>query len=221
MTATNEALSDLLNLMQAGMRISVTFDFGANDQYAFSTSYIGAKPGQFLIIELPVKVKEALIMRQLKNVDVVIRAITNTKLGHIVALKSSVASVISQPAHLVFVRMPSHFASKPIREHERFSIESPVEVTCNSVSYKGKMLDFSASGCAIYISGENELTTNSVIEVESELDEHIPEDLKYSIIKINRENGGHRLGIQFNKPIELDDDRKRVLLELSHGSTKF
>lgn len=221
MTATNEALVEILNIMQAGMRVSVTFDFGINDQYSFSTSYIGAKPGQYLIIELPVKVKEALIMRQMKNVDVVIRAITNTKLGHIVALKSSVANVISQPAHLVFVRMPSHFASKPIREHERFYIESPVEITANNVSYSGKMLDISASGCAIYLSGENELSTSSVIDISSELDEHLPDDLKYSIVKITRENGGHRLGIRFNTPIELDDKRKRHLLELSHLSTKF
>lgn len=221
MAPSNQALSELLSLLTPGLRISVTFDFGGSDQYAFSTVYIGAKPDHFMIFELPVKVKEALVIRKINNVDAIVRAITNTKLGHVVAFKATVLSVISQPNHLVFLRMPTHFASKPIREHERFMIDSPVELSSNSVTYSGKMVDFSVSGCAVYIPGQNELSESNVIEITGELDDYLPEGLKYTIVKATKENGGHRLGIRFNQPIELDDKFKRALLELSHNSARF
>jgi hypothetical protein len=221
MAPQNQALSELLNLLTPGLRISVTFDFGGDDQYAFSTVYVGAKPDSYLIFELPTKVKEALVIRKINNVDAIVRAITNTKLGHVVAFKATVLSVVSQPYHLVFLRMPTHFATKPVREHERFMIDSPVELSSNNVSYSGKMIDFSVSGCAIYISGQNELSESNIIEIRGELDDYLPEGIKYTIVKIIKENGGHRLGIRFNQPVELDDKFRRALLELSHSSTKF
>lgn len=221
MPSVNDAATELVKLLIPGMRLSATIEFGPADQYPFNTHYIGCKANQFLIIDLPQKAKESLVMRKLNNAVIVIRGITNTKLGHIVAFKTSVISQISSPGHLIFLRMPQHFASKPIREHERYALDIPIEVKSNTISYKAAMVDFSVSGCAFFISGECELTKSSNIELDTPLNDLIPERLKYTIVGIQKEKKGHRFGIKFSEEIEMSDELKQELLEQSALSTLF
>ena len=221
MPITEDAIEELVTLLHPGTKLSATIHFGPDDRYLFSTSYIGCKPGQFLIIDLPPKAKEALIIRKLSNTEIVVRAITNTKLGHIVAFKSTIIVKASTPSALLFLRPPTHFASKPVRQHERHSMDIPAEVKSNDVAYSGRLIDFSASGCAIYIAGENELSSNSVIEVQSDLSEYLPEGVKFSIVNIVKERGGHKLGIKFSATIEINDELKQALVEHAYLSSRY
>ncbi|NRB68058.1 MAG: flagellar brake protein [Vibrio sp.] len=221
MPSVKDTATELVKLLVPGMRLSATIEFGPADQYPFNTHYIGCKASQFLIIDLPQKVTESLVMRKINNASIVIRGITNTKLGHVVAFKTSVISQISSPVPLIFLRLPQHFASKPIREHERYAMDFPIEIKSNTVSYKATMVDFSVSGCAFFISGESELSKSSTIELYTPLDELLPEDLKYTIVGIQKEKKGHRFGVKFNKNIQLSDQLKQELLEQSALSTLF
>ncbi|USD34229.1 MULTISPECIES: PilZ domain-containing protein [Vibrio] len=221
MHSVNDTASELIKLLAPGMRLSATIEFGPEDLQPFSTSYIGCKTNQFLIIDLPQKARESLVMRKLTNVAIIIRGITNTKLGHIVAFKTSIISQVSSPGALIFLRIPQHFASKAIREHERYALNVPIEVKSNTVSYNAVMVDFSVSGCAFFIPGESELSKASIIKLDTPLSEWLPDDIKYSIVGIQKENKGHRFGIKFNEEIVLSDELKQALLEQSALSTLF
>ncbi|EGU47784.1 hypothetical protein VII00023_20362 [Vibrio ichthyoenteri ATCC 700023] len=212
-------VEQLIPFLTAGLKLSVNLEFGPNDLHSFNADYIGCKLGQYMIIEFPKKSQEVLVMRQLNNVSVVIRAITHSKLGHIIAFKSSVLASISSPTGLLLIRMPQHFASKPIRNHERYPIDIPVQVVSNTVSYDATMVDFSITGCALYISGENSLSMESDLEINCEFSSFLPTNLAYSIVSIDKTLQGHKLGIKFDQAIELSSDFKHALLEKSFLAT--
>ncbi|WP_231566710.1 PilZ domain-containing protein [Vibrio variabilis] len=221
MPSKEDSIEELGNLLQPGSKLSATIHFGPDDRYSFATTYVGCKLPQFLIVDLPTKAREALIIRKLSNTEIVVRAITNTKLGHIIAFKSTIIVKSSTPSALLFLRMPTHFASKPIRQHERHSMDLPAELKSQDVTYHGKLVDFSASGCGFFLSGENELTTNSVIELQSALTEFLPQGTKLSIVNITRERNGHKFGIKFNTPINVDDELKQALVEHAYLASRY
>ena len=218
-TMPNDNVEQLIPFLTPGLKFSINLEFGPHDTYAFNADYIGCKLGQYLIAEFPKKVQEVLVMRQVNNVEVVVRGITQSKLGHIIAFKSSILGSVNSPTGLLFLRMPKHFASKPIRSHERYSLDIPISIKSNTVSYEAIMLDFSVNGCAIFIKGENTLDTNSEIAVESELSALLPEALVYSIVSIEKQKQGHRFGIKFNQTIEMTSELKHALLEKTFLAT--
>lgn len=221
MTHTHETLDELYTLLRPGVKLSVTLNFGPNDEFSFTSSYIGHKESQFFVLDFPQKAAEALIMRKLTNTEVIVRGITASKLGHVVAFKSSVMCKLNQPCHMLCVREPSHFATKTIRDHERFSVHMPVEIRSNNVSYQATIVDVSVSGCAVFITGENELSTSSAIELHNDLSKTLPKPPKYSIVSINKEKSGHKLGIKFSPELELTEELKTLFLEQAHLHSKF
>tara|TARA_Y100001960_G_C14602297_1_gene791382 strand:- start:236 stop:901 length:666 start_codon:yes stop_codon:yes gene_type:complete len=221
MPTKEDSIEELANLLQPGSKLSATIHFGPDDHYSFSTVYVGCKLPQFLIVDLPSKAREALIIRKLSNTEIVVRAITNTKLGHIIAFKSTIIVKSSTPSALLFLRMPTHFASKPVRQHERHSMNIPAEVKSQDVSYHGKLVDFSASGCGVFLPGENELSSNSLIEMQCALSQYLPDELKLNIVSVSRERGGNKLGIKFNTPLEVHDDLKQALVEHAYLSSRY
>ena len=213
MASVTHSIDKLINLLKPGMRLSAKIEFGPDDEYAFSSQYIGCKPDGYLLIDLPMKAREALLMRKLENVLIVVRGITQTKLGNVIAFKTSILTQTNKPGCLLFLRMPQHFASKPIREHERYNLHIPATLTNNTVSYESHLIDFSVSGCAFFVKGENELETQSMITVDSELNDLLPEDIRYQVVSISRYANGHRLGIKFEPVLEMSDDLRTCLLE--------
>ncbi|WP_159652760.1 flagellar brake protein [Vibrio atypicus] len=221
MPITETSINELTELLKPGIKLSATIHFGPDDRYLFSTTFIGYKAQQYLIIDLPAKAREALVIRKLSNTEIVVRAITNTKLGHIVAFKTTIMVKSSRPSPLLFLRMPSYFASKPVRQHERHSMDVSAELKSNNVSYDGRLVDFSASGCAIFLNGENELSSNSVIDVTTPFSDYLPKSLKLSIVNVVKEKGGHKLGIRFNNPIEITDELKQALVEHAYLASRY
>lgn len=209
---------ELFRYLKPGTRTAGVLEFGPQDSIQVSTLYIGHKEDQYLVLELSQKSTEALTLRKLNNVDIIIRAITDTELGHIVAFKTSVLSHITHPAHLIFLRPPSNFATKPIREHERYKINLSCEVSFDTLALDATLIDFSISGCGVLLTQQSDIDIGMKIKVSSILDEHLPEDLAYKVVSKKRQGQGWLLGIQFPEHLELDEELKKLLLELAFNT---
>ncbi|MEZ8085042.1 PilZ domain-containing protein [Vibrio sp. 1S139] len=204
---------ELFRYLKPGTKTAGVLEFGPDDSIQISTLYIGHKEDQYLILELTQKATEALTLRKLTNVDIIVRAITDTELGHIVAFKTNVLAHITSPAHLIFLRPPSNFASKPIREHERYKVRLSCEVTFDTLSLDATLVDFSASGCGIYLTQQSDLDVGWKIKVNSDLNEYLDDDLVYKVVSKKRQRQGWLLGIQFPEHLDMSDELKTLLLE--------
>lgn len=216
-TSSSTEPADLTKFLKPGMKISATIQFGPDDSFAFSTTLIGFKGEQFLILDMPHKVHESLVMRKLSNVQIVLRGVCDTELGHVIAFKTSILQAISSPHTLFFLRPPKHFVTKTIREHERYKISMPVTLTEQTdqleKSFNGTLVDFSVSGCGIFVLGENELTLNNAVRFSCELDSLLPKDLTSHIANIRRQHKGHMIGVQFDTPLAMSDELKMAMFD--------
>ncbi|WP_172379253.1 PilZ domain-containing protein [Vibrio sp. Vb339] len=204
---------ELFRYLKPGTKTAGVLEFGPDDSIQISTLYIGHKEDQYLILELTQKATEALTLRKLTNVDIIVRAITDTELGHIVAFKTNVLAHITSPAHLIFLRPPSNFATKPIREHERYKVRLSCEVTFDTLSLDATLVDFSASGCGIYLTQQSDIDVGWKIKVNSDLNEYLADDLVYKVVSKKRQRQGWLLGIQFPEHLDMSDELKTLLLE--------
>ncbi|MFI3274570.1 PilZ domain-containing protein [Vibrio sp.] len=204
---------ELFRYLKPGTKTAGVLEFGPDDSIQISTLYIGHKQDQYLILELSQKATEALTLRKLINVDIIVRAITDTELGQIVAFKTNVLAHITSPAHLIFLRPPSNFATKPIREHERYKVRLNCEVTFDTLSLDATLVDFSVSGCGIYLTQQSDIDVGWKIKVNSLLNEHLEDDLVYKVVSKKRQGQGWLLGIQFPEHLDMSDELKTLLLE--------
>ncbi|OQQ07863.1 flagellar brake protein [Vibrio splendidus] len=204
---------ELFRYLKPGTKTAGVLEFGPDDSIQISTLYIGHKEDQYLILELTQKATEALTLRKLTNVDIIVRAITDTELGHIVAFKTNVLAHVTSPAHLIFLRPPSNFATKPIREHERYKVGLSCEVTFDTLSLDATLVDFSASGCGIYLTQQSDIDVGWKIKVNSDLNEYLDDDMVYKVVSKKRQRQGWLLGIQFPEHLDMSDELKTLLLE--------
>ncbi|HGF7190564.1 TPA: PilZ domain-containing protein [Vibrio cholerae] len=213
MAVGSEDLNKLAFLLKPGMKVAAEIHFGPEDTYAFHTTLIGHKIGQYIVLDLPLKAHQALVMRKLKNVPIVLRGMCDTELGHILAFQSSILQPSTKPFCVLFIRPPKHFATKTIRSHERYKVAIPAQVSEGNKNYAGTLVDFSISGCGVFIPGENELNAGSKVRINSELDPFLPKRVKSHIVNIRRKSNGNLIGIQFEQPITLTETLKKQVLE--------
>ncbi|QIL86874.1 flagellar brake protein (plasmid) [Vibrio sp. HDW18] len=213
MAVGSNDLHKLALLLKPGMKVSAEIQFGPEDTYIFHTALVGHKIEQYIVLEFPQGCYEALVMRKLNNVQIILRGICDTELGHILAFKSSIIQASSKPFCVLFLRPPKHFATKAIRSHERYKLAIPAELNQGNKSYTGSLIDFSVSGCGVFIAGENELNKGSGVSINSELDPLLPTHIDSHIVNIRRQPNGHLIGIQFAQPIQLTESLKKQILE--------
>ncbi|MEZ9001572.1 PilZ domain-containing protein [Vibrio splendidus] len=204
---------ELFRYLKPGTKTAGVLEFGPDDSIQITTLYIGHKEEQYLVLELSQKATEALTLRKLINVDIIVRAITDTELGHIVAFKTNVLAHITSPAHLIFLRPPSSFATKPIREHERYKVRLSCEVTFDTLSLDATLVDFSVSGCCVYITQQSDIDVGWKIQVNSVLSEYLDSEQVYNVVSKKRQGQGWLLGIQFPEHLDMSDELKTLLLE--------
>jgi hypothetical protein len=207
---------ELFRLLQSGMKISVQIQFGPDDSYSFNTRLIGHKSDKYIALDFPKKNHDALVMRNIINSNVIIRGMCGTDLGHIIAFKSSILHVIGLPYGIMFIRLPHHFATKPIRQYPRYKISLPVELNEGKKIYTGTLVDFSQSGCGVFIGGDNILKKNLSVSINSTLNQHIAEPLSSEIANINRQSNGHLIGLRFHHPIDMNLELKSALFEQTY-----
>lgn len=199
--------------LEFGMKLSILIKFGPRDEYTLQSTLIGMKEGQFLLLDLAPKAVEDLITRKTNNVPVVIRGITDTELGDIIAFKSQIITVVSRPTWLMFVKLPYNFETKPIRANKRFKLSLPVEVIHEGESHKAILRDLSSSGCGILFEKPIELAKGMDVTIKPAL-EHFPETSPIcNLVNVRKLNNGLFVGIKFDQEIELVNNLKYEIFE--------
>ncbi len=204
----------LTNILKPGMRLSVKFEWGLEDNLSGHAILIGLKADNYVIVELSAHLQQQLTMRNMTNVTTIIHGLSDRKLGDVVAFKTSVLTLLNQPTDLLFLRYPKHYVSKPLRSHERITMYLDAEIKVDTVSYAATMVDFSASGCALFVKGENRLKNNSRVDVSCALSTLIPDNLVYRIVAIEKRPTGHKIGVKFDRTLAIEGKLKAQLLML-------
>ncbi|OEE38700.1 PilZ domain-containing protein [Vibrio anguillarum] len=213
MPIPNTNSDDLIKLLKPCMKILVTIEFGPEDSYSFSTTIVGCKRERYVLIDMPVKAREDLVMRKIVNIQIILRGICDTELGHILAFKTSIIRSISKPFGLLFIKFPKHFVTKPIREHERYKLSLPAVMHEGKHQFKGKLIDFSISGCALFIPGLHHLEKDMFIEIKSTLSPLLPQDLACQIVSVRQQGKGMLVGVKFLESIAMTAALKKEILE--------
>lgn len=213
MTAKINDKSKIKDYLEFGMKLSVILKFGPRDEYTLHSTLIGMKDNQFILLDLSPKAVEDLITRKTNNVNVVIRGITDTELGEIIAFKSQIITVVSRPTWLMFIKLPYNFETKPIRANKRFKLSLPTEVFYEENKYNATIQDLSSSGCGLLFSNAVDLAKGMEVTIKPSL-EHFPETSPVcSIVNVRKLNEGVFVGIKFDQEIELVDNLKYEILE--------
>lgn len=215
MSAKINEVDKIKHYLEFGMRLSVTIKFGPKDEYNLQCGLIGLKENQFLLLDMSQKSVEDLITRRTNNVSVIVRGITDTDLGHIIAFKSKIITITSRPTWLMFIRLPYHFESKPIRSSKRFKLNTPIAVTYGEVTEKGILRDLSASGCGIFFKKPLEIDKQQAVVIKPEL-KHFPESVpECEVVNVRKTSTSTFVGIKFSTDISIEDQLKFEVLELS------
>uniref|UniRef100_UPI0002482E50 PilZ domain-containing protein n=1 Tax=Vibrio ordalii TaxID=28174 RepID=UPI0002482E50 len=147
------------------------------------------------------------------------RGICDTELGHILAFKTSIIRSISKPFGLLFIKFPNHFVTKAIREHERYKLSLPAIVYEGEHQLKGKLVDFSISGCALLIPSVHHLEKDMFIEIKSTLSPLLPQDLACQIVSVRQQGQGVLVGVKFLESIAMTAALKKEILERAFMAT--
>jgi hypothetical protein len=85
------------------MKLSTVIEFGPKNSYTFTSSFIGLKENSYLIFELSVKAMEDLVTSKVNGMPVVLRGVTDTQEGHIIAFRSRIMGVKTVGSWLIFL----------------------------------------------------------------------------------------------------------------------
>lgn len=204
---------ELSHFLKPGTKLSIEMELGPQKSSSYVTTYLGLKENAYLIIDIPTKLLEDHAIRRLNNADVVVRGVSDTELGHVVAFKSSVLMHISHPSPLLFVRIPTTFATKPVREFERYKLKMDCTIDHGGHVYDGSLIDFSIAGIGISTLFEPEFQVGDSVRVDSALSAYVGSDNNCLIANIKKLAKGWIIGIKFDKPIAMTDQLKVALLE--------
>lgn len=210
---------ELHKFLKTGMRISVNFEFGQEEKYIYAATYLGLKENAYIILDIPARLLEEQALRKLTNVDVVIRGVSDTDLGHVIAFKTSVLMNLVRPSPLLFVRIPATFATKPVREHERYKLQLDCAIDHTGNKYDGSLVDFSLSGCGISTLVEPEFEIGERITIESPLSGYIDEENHCSVANIKKLPKGWIIGVKLEVPLDMSEELKNELLEHSFSAS--
>ncbi len=112
----------------------------------FKCRYLGMKPGEFLILQMPgvPGLREKLISR----CNLILRFLIS---GKIYGFRSTVLSHTLRPAPLLFISFPSALETVNLRKSERIETFIECEAEIDDQIVRGVVLDLSAEGCKISI----------------------------------------------------------------------
>lgn len=81
------------------------------------------------------------------------------------------------------------------------------------MSLDATLVDFSVSGCGVYITQQSDIDVGWKIQVNSVLSEYLDNELVYNVVSKKRQGQGWLLGIQFPEHLDMSDELKTLLLE--------
>ncbi|WED24225.1 flagellar brake protein [Vibrio sp. JC009] len=206
-------VNKIKDYLEFGMKLSVVIKFGQKDEYSLHSHLVGIKEGQFLILDMPPKAVEDLITRRTTNVRVVVRGITDTEYGDIIAFSSEIITVSSRPTWLMYIKLPYDFETKAIRENRRIKVNLPVNLTYDSEEYKATLRDISVSGCGVFLKKPLDIKKDDKVILETNL-EHFPgKSIECIIVNFRKYTNDTFLGIRFEPELEMTEGFRHELFD--------
>jgi len=132
-----------------GLGTTVQIQF-SGVQGGIMAQMVGMKPDNYLIVHITpetaglVKTEDKAIVRYVYS-------------GTVYGFSSSVLSIISTPAPIVFLEYPEAFEFINLRKMDRLDCLLPCTARIGEVDYKGVILDISPGGCRVSIDLLNEI----------------------------------------------------------------
>ncbi|MDC0609449.1 flagellar brake protein [Vibrio sp.] len=209
-------MEKLLEFIPAGTKVFITLEFGESETYNFQSQLIGYKNHQCIIIDYPKRVLQDLIIRKLRNIRATVRAKSNSELGHVIAFRTNILDISTQPFPMIFLKMPHDYMSKAIREHHRFKFSVPVEVHENERCHKGRLIDFSVSGCGVLMDMPSFIEQGDEVEIKMALIGENNSHFTGKVINIIPHKSNCVLGVSFDDVMPFDTDLKSALFEHCH-----
>lgn len=120
---------ELSHFLKPGTKLSIEMELGPQKSSSYSTTYLGCKENAYLIIDIPTRLVEDHAIRRLNNADVVIRGVSDTELGHVVAFKSSVLMHIVHPSPCCLFAYPRRLPQNPFASLNATNLKWVVQLT--------------------------------------------------------------------------------------------
>jgi len=155
--------------------------------------------------------------------EIIMRLILEEDTGAVVALKSTVRSLLAQPLNYILVDFPSMLQSQPLRSEDRARISLLVEVTLaressddadsndNKDGFTGHIVDISGAGCRLAVPANQAMAVmknRQSIQMRIKKSDGEQTQLKGVIKNCKQEPLQHFYGVKF------DEANKRALKEL-------
>ena len=205
---------NVLNKMDIGSRVIIEVTCPNGQSAQASSILIGFKKGQYIFIEYPASPPLEFNKIYLEGAEVTFRAVTNTTHRDVIAFRTQIHSVIYRPMEMICLHAPSSISMRQIRTHQRLDTEFSCNLAVGSHNLTGRMVDFSAGGCAVSLPAK--LNANNLINqkvtVSIELDSVEPISVKGEIKNVEAKENQSKLGIMF----ELNSLSESELQTLHH-----
>lgn len=198
--------------LQIGMKLSLSLPNNSSIK-GVTVILLGYKVGEFVVVDTSGLSKT--VQQQLDDGEFVVRGLSDTSFGHVIAFRCHALSSSESPCSHLFLSSPTDFASKPIREHSRYKLSMPCTVSFGQSSIEGKIVDFSLTGCGIYLEQSHDFCKGLEVKVESALNQFLPAGMIFEVVTVRKQGRGSLLGIQFNQQVLMSNRLKTTLAELS------
>jgi hypothetical protein len=207
-------IAHLKKYLQFGMKLSTVIEFGPKNSYTFTSSFIGLKENSYLIFELSVKAMEDLVTSKVNGMPVVLRGVTDTQEGHIIAFRSRIMGVKTVGSWLMFLEYPNRIESKPIRAAKRYKVNVSAEINIGGNIYSADVLDISVAGCGLRVKQRLNIEPGTELTIEPDLRSIPDPHLKAFVVNSRAQSDSTILGVELEKELELNDELRYEILQL-------
>ncbi|MCG9623463.1 flagellar brake protein [Vibrio mediterranei] len=198
--------------LKTGMKLSLSVT-GEESLKGLPASLIGFKFDNYLVVDAQELEQETICA--LREKEVIVRGLTDTGYGHVVAFTCQWIADSNVPSKQVYLSPPNNFVTKPIREHSRYKLAIPCSLSLGKAQTEATMVDFSLSGCGIFIASEHDFCKGLEVKIDCELNRFLPAGITFEIASIKKHGVGSLIGIQFNQQVLMSNNLKMTLAEWS------
>lgn len=185
------------------------------------TEYVGQLDGQFLVLKHPSSKRLGAAIDHIKEgCTVIVRALLEHGEGHVIAFKTTIQSITSHPARLIFLTPPTQVQTYCLRAQTRVPTLIPAVINLAEYSCVGVIKDISLSGLQFDIHHEDSRDTASMKEqdckvlLEGKNNQQIT--LSGSICSLHPQDDTIALGIRLTDDQQvMESILKEYLIDLS------
>ncbi|WP_325895048.1 flagellar brake protein [Grimontia sp. NTOU-MAR1] len=186
-------------LLSVGARLNI--ELSDDPQKTQVTSRIvGYRKEQFLLIDCPYGQDPIIERFYIPNNELIIRAVTYSEFRDVIAFRSLVMGVIKKPIRMLIVSLPESIAYRQIRQEPRIDTNLTVRVKADEGLFKGRLVDYSVSGCCLSASGDEHLFfEDETLKIQIEYGSDLKGTITGKVITVNNEKEPPSAGIRFDE----------------------